>query len=532
MNRLRRLFRRRVPPDKVIGPELARDLAQLSVEMGRQIGLLLDRSGGVAAVVVGDNRGLLLPELGRHRGALTRLNGLRLVHTHLGPGGLDQEDINDLANLRLDLVAALTLRPDNSPPAIDLAYLLPQGQTGHGVERMFAPHPAALELDFTQFIHALEEELIRRQKAVTPVTGRDRAFLVSLAALPRTEAEERLLELEDLAGTAGLTVLDRFFFRPRDGRVGGALSPDRVRQINVQALQAGVDLLVFDQDLTPAQVARLAEQTELRVIDRTQLILDIFAQRARTREGKLQVEMAQLSYLLPRLTKKDTGLSRLTGGIGARGPGETKLEIDRRRVRERLANLKRQLEAVKSQRGLHRARRAKAGLPIVSIVGYTNAGKSTLLNNLTRSEVLAEDRLFATLDPTSRRLKFPRDRAIIITDTVGFIRDLPPDLLDAFSATLEELAGADLLLHVLDASSPRLARQAETVTGLLNRLELGRLPRLNVLNKIDLIPAATALALARRYDAVTISALEPATFPPLIQAIGRHLGWTDLWPAE
>ena len=515
-----------MPSDRVVGPELARDLALLSSEIGRQLGLLVDRAGEVDSVVVGDARGLFLPETGRMRGGLTRFKGLRLVHTHLGGEGLTQDDLNDLALLRLDMIAALLIQENNKvPPAIEAAYLLPDSREGEGMARLSAPHVAALDIDFAEFIHSLEEELARRQAAVTTTAGGDRALLISTSTVPRTEAEENLAELEELARTAGLKVVDRLFFRPRTAKSGHLLSHDRVRQLNVSALQLGADLLVFDQNLNPAQINRLTGQTELRIIDRTQLILDIFAQRAQTREGKIQVEMAQLNYLLPRLGHKNTAMSRLTGGIGARGPGETKLEINRRRVRERIDRLKNDLDTVKSQRGLHRTRRARAGLPVVSIVGYTNAGKSTLLNSLTRSNVLVENKLFATLDPTSRRLKFPQDRAIIITDTVGFIRELPPDLIEAFSATLEELGSADLLLHVLDASSERIEHHLRTVEDLLERLDRGCIPRLRVLNKVDLIDRDLADALSERYQAVALSALDPETFPPLIEAISGKLGW-------
>lgn len=499
----------------------------MSAEIGRQIGLILDRSGAVVSVVVGDGRRLLLPELRRQRGGLIRLSGLRLIHTHLAREALNQDDLNDLAHLRLDLIAALLVNEDGRPPAVEVAHLLPANDGGEGVARLSAPNPHTLDVDFSELIRSLEEELTRRQKAVQKTGRKDQAVLVSVSDAPRIEAEDSLNELEELSRTAGLQVLGRRLFRQRKGKSAHVLSQERVSYLNIQALQMGADLLIFDQDLSPAEISRLTEQTQLRIIDRTQLILDIFAQRAQSREGKIQVEMAQLNYLLPRLVKKNTMMSRLTGGIGGRGPGETKLEINRRRVRERIDRLKKELETVKAQRTQRRERRARVGLPIVSIVGYTNAGKSTLLNNLTRSQVLAEDRLFATLDPTSRRLRFPRDRAIIITDTVGFIRDLPSDLIQAFAATLEELDSADLLLHIIDASSPRFEDHVQTVEGLLAELDLARKPILRVLNKVDLIEPDLAANLARRFEAVALSALDPETFPPLIEEIQHRLGWTE-----
>jgi GTP-binding protein HflX len=290
-----------------------------------------------------------------------------------------------------------------------------------------------------------------------------------------------------------------------------------------QAFQRGADLLIFDQELNPSQRRSITDLTELRVIDRTQLILDIFARRAHTREGKLKVELAQMKYLLPRLTAEDSGLSRLTGGIGGRGPGETKLESDRRKARDRIHRLGKELEHVNRERNLRRIRRIQNALPIISIVGYTNAGKSTLLNGLTHSRVYVENKLFATLDPTTRRLRFPREREVIITDTVGFIRDLPKDLLDAFRATLEELKDANLLLHVIDLSHPRFEEQMEAVERILGDLGLQETPLLRVFNKADRVEPEIGEKIVGRYGGIGISALDTKTFAPLLRAMEAKL---------
>jgi GTP-binding protein HflX len=297
----------------------------------------------------------------------------------------------------------------------------------------------------------------------------------------------------------------------------------KLKDVVMNALQKGADLLVFDQDLTPAQARAIADVTEMKVIDRTQLILDIFARRAHSREGKIQVELAQLRYLLPRLSGAGTSLSRLGGGIGGRGPGETKLETDRRRVRDRIAHLERALMAFGRQRDQRRARRFRHKLPTVSIVGYTNAGKSTLLNALTGSQVSAEDRPFETLDTSSRRLRFPRDREVIVTDTVGFIRDLPKALVVAFMATLEELRDADLLLHVIDASSPRLDAQIDAVEQILSDLSLSHIPRIRALNKCDKLSPDEIAGLGRHYRALAISAVTPNTLGPLVETLSDAL---------
>jgi GTP-binding protein HflX len=290
-------------------------------------------------------------------------------------------------------------------------------------------------------------------------------------------------------------------------------------EIVLRALQCGVDLLIFDQELNPSQVRAITDVTELRVVDRTQLILDIFAQRAQSREGKVQVEMAQLKYLLPRLAVKDDALSRLTGGIGTRGPGETTLEVNRRRIKDRIAKLEEDLDILRKRRGLRRARRSGKAMPTISIVGYTNAGKSTLMNSLTHSSVFVEDKLFATLDPTSRRLRFPKDFEVIITDTVGFIRDLPKDLMEAFSATLEELREADLLLHVIDISNEQFEDQIAAVERTLGKLKLDSKAVITVFNKADLVPREFVERKVRRYKGVGVSAINPRTLEPLVLAM-------------
>jgi GTP-binding protein HflX len=297
----------------------------------------------------------------------------------------------------------------------------------------------------------------------------------------------------------------------------------KLEELSIMALHRGATLIVFDQELNPSQVRSIADRTEIKVIDRTQLILDIFAQRAKSREGKLQVELAQLKYILPRLVTKDTAMSRLTGGIGGRGPGETRLEINRRRARDRIRRLEKAVAIVQKNRSQQRRRRSKKGLPIISIIGYTNAGKSTLLNQLTQSRVLAEDKLFATLDPSSRRLRFPKDIEVIVTDTVGFIRDLPKELMAAFKATLEELENADLLLHVIDISNSRHPAQIRSVETILAELDLHRIPVIRVINKIDRIDGQQCQDSIRRLAGIAVSALDRSTLKPLTETMQAAL---------
>ena len=468
--------------------------------------------------MVGGPSGVWIPDLSAFRlGSGPRLRGLRCVHTHLKGEALSHEDLADLALLRLDLMAAIGVLESSLPGDIFLANLTPINEKEESW-RCWDPLPLAnLEVNALQIIQALEEEFRRSQRVREAGDRRDRAILVHASSAPKWAIEDSLNELADLADSAGVVVLDRLSQRRHQFHPRFLMGREKLVGLSITAFQQGADLLIFDQELNPSQMRSIADLTELRVIDRTQLILDIFAQRAHTREGKLKVELAQMKYLLPRLTARDSGLSRLTGGIGGRGPGETKLEIDRRKVRDRIHRLSQELENINRSREVRRVRREKNQIPVISIVGYTNVGKSTLLNALTKSQVYVEDKLFATLDPTTRRLRFPREREAIITDTVGFLRDLPKDLMDAFRATLEELRDADLLLNVIDISHPRFEDQMAAVEKILEDLGLKQIPILRVFNKADRVDRETAQRLSRAFDAVCISALRPETFPPLIE---------------
>lgn len=374
------------------------------------------------------------------------------------------------------------------------------------------------ELDFKVFIRSLEDEM-DRSRVIDRKDSRERAILVSASMEPRHVMEDTLEELRELARSSDMVVLDTVVQRLKEVNPRYLLGEGKLREIVINAMDKGATLLVFDQDLAPSQILAIADSTELKVIDRSQLILDIFARRAHSRDGKAQVELAQLKYLLPRLTGKGTALSRLMGGIGGRGPGEMKLEIDRRRIRERIARLERELTILSEARRQRRQRRIGNRVPIVSIIGYTNAGKSTLLNALTLSSTIVEDKMFATLDTASRRLRFPREREIIITDTVGFIRDLPADLLAAFKATLEELEDADLLIHLVDISSPRYEQHIYSVESILKDLKLEAKPRMIVFNKADRVQPDEAANIAARHGASALSAKRPETLAPLLKAV-------------
>ncbi|HEX7296012.1 MAG TPA: GTPase HflX, partial [Pyrinomonadaceae bacterium] len=506
LRRIEKLYTRRIPPSQVVTPELARQLSELSHETRRQIGVLVDRKGHVQYVMVGDNRRIELPDLKRVRVATGRFRGLRCVHTHLRGEQLTQDDLTDLALLRLDLMAAIDVDGDTGLPGlVRAAHLLPlhagdlENATAPDVYGFLEPKLAAhLDLDFLSFIDSLEDEMARNRHTARRAEVRDRTILVGVATGAIADAEESMAELAELASSAGVVVQDKIIQRRQAIDPRTVLGKGKLDELLIRSLQLGADLLVFDRELSPAQVRSLSEATDLKVIDRSQLILDIFAQRAQSKEGKIQVELAQLKYLLPRLIAgQDSAFSRLAGGIGGRGPGETKLETDRRRVRDRINRLEREIETQRQRRQERRKGRTRQSLPVISIVGYTNAGKSTLLNALTKSEVHAEQRMFATLDPTSRRLRLPREQEVIINDTVGFIRALPPDLLSAFRATLEEISESSLLIHAVDASNPRWPQQVQSVKRILADLKFADIPTLLALNKTDLVPRAELEGIAR-----------------------------------
>ncbi len=522
---LERLYRRKMAPAAIITPEAARALTEASAAIGRQVGLIIDRSGSVRIVLVGTNHDILIPDLSEHRLGSKRLRGVRFVHTHLRDQPLDREDLTDLALLRLDLIAALTVRSDGLPGTISIAHLVPQNPENRLYE-VLPPRPVhGLNVDALDLVTALERDMERLHRVVE-VVRKDRAILVSVSRSPRSEQEESIEELKELARSDAIHVLDTVIQRPHAINPRYLLGVGKLKELIIRSQQLGADLIVFDQNLTPAQVKAIGDITEMRVIDRTQLILDIFARRAHSGDGKVQVELAQLKYRLPRLSERSTALSRLTGGIGGRGPGETRLEIDMRRARDRIRRLEKQLQTLGRARDQRREKRVRSAIPIVSIAGYTNAGKSTLFNALTRAAVKAEDLLFATLDTATRRLRFPREREVVITDTVGFIRDLPEDLLGAFRATLDEMQDADLILHIVDISNSRFEQQMASVDAILGEIGLDRLPRVVVFNKTDLVNPLWARAIAHRFNGVLCSALDPGSFGPLLERIESEI-WKE-----
>lgn len=516
IKRLENIYRRRIPPEFLITHELARYICRLSREIRRQIGILINRQGKIAYVIVGDSKKIIIPHIGDYHAAPGRLRGLRCIHTHLDNDSLTRDDLTDLALLRLDMMVVVPSNLEGLPQHVQAAHIMPKRTTDAPYEILPPLNPSKLDIDCRVLIQALEDELAQDGPVQTADDGKERALLINVSSGLRSDAKQSLAELRELALSSGIDVIATIL-QQRNKTERLLIGPGKLQELAILALQKAATVIIFDQELNPSQIRTITDQIELKVIDRTQLILDIFAQRAQSREGKLQVELAQLKYLLPRLITKNTAMSRLTGGIGGRGPGETKLEINRRRVRDRIARLENALTSVRKHRKQQKAKRHKKRLPVISIIGYTNAGKSTLLNTLTKSHVLTENRLFATLDPSSRRLRFPKDFEVIVTDTVGFIKDLPKDLLAAFRATLEELENADLLLHIIDISNSHFEEQIKSVEKILSDLNLQHTATIRVLNKMDLVDHKICTRLSRQLDGTAISARSKSTLMPLIE---------------
>lgn len=523
---LEKLYKRRIQAQHIVSNEFATQLTFIADELRRVVAVLVDRKGRVEAVMVGDAQRVYLPDIGRQRVGGGRFRGIRLIRTTFSTeqrrAELAPDDLSDLAQLQLDMAISVAVGPGGYPGPVSWAHLVPENQDDTLWEISHANHPGEINVDFIELISELEGEFQRKSTGLIQ-TDHTPAMLVHVALPEGRSAEREIAEMFELSRTAGVELVDTITQQRQTPHPKYAVGQGKLEDLTQRALQRGVELLVFTRELTPGQLREIALATDLKVIDRTQLILDIFAQHAKSREGKLQVELAQLKYNLPRLSDKHTGMSRLTGGIGGRGPGETKLEINRRRARDRIRQLEKQIEQISRQRDLQRKQRQNNPIPIIDIVGYTNAGKSTLLNTLTSSDVLSEDKLFATLRPTSRKLVLPSHRPVVFTDTVGFIHDLPEELISAFKATLEELYYADVLIHVVDISDEACMEHKSAVERILYDMGAANKRRVLVFNKTDRIDEDKAASIARIHGAIPINALDKSTFTPLYEAIERAL---------
>lgn len=516
---------------QLVSQELAVKLADITEYINREISVYITRSGQIIEIAVGDNATVELPSFSGRRGA-GRLSGIRCIHTH--PGGnpyLSGVDISALKNNKYDAMVAIgVLSPDFTKSELTFGLITGIDSNENYTAECYGPYSIedAENINFVNTVSTIERILDKQTGTASLQVMSERAILIGME-WGRNDSlwtvDDSLEELKQLADTAGATVIKKFIQKRPKPDPAFFIGRGKVQELALYAQQENIDLCIFDDELSPAQQRNIESVMGIRILDRTALILDIFAQRARTNEGKLQVELAQLQYTLPRIMGKGLMLSRLGGGIGTRGPGETKLEVDRRRIRDRIAFIKDQIEKVKAVRSLHRSKRKKNNVFEVSLVGYTNAGKSTLLNTLTNSDIYAKDQLFATLDPTTRQLTLPNKQEIIITDTVGFIQRLPHQLIAAFRSTLEVVTEADLLVHVIDVSHELYKEQAAAVHEVLKEIGAESKPVITVYNKIDKLPPDSKLAdrLALEEDTVCISAAKKLNLETLQQMIETHL---------
>jgi GTP-binding protein HflX len=477
----------------------------------------------VRCVVAGEPEEITIPALSRFRALPSRLRGLRFVRTSAGKAEPDSDDIADLALLRLDTLSVLTGNVDGVINSLCTIHLMPPQPDRSDILIPYAvlsnTNPHQSPFDFRNFVEELEYEISSKTKALYVTKKKYAAILVGVFT-SREGVKERMAELSELAQSAEADVLDIITQIRADIHPRTVLGAGKLKEIMITALVKGADIIIFDNSLSPAQVKEISGLADINIIDRTQLILDIFAKRAVSNEGKIRVELARLKYYLPYLTLRDDAMSRITGGIDGRGPGETKMEIDRRRIADRISFLTGKLKKIERNRVTQRSKRVRHKLPVISIIGYTNAGKTTLLNTLTQSDAYADDRMFATLDTSSKRIRFPRERDVIITDTVGFIRDLPEDLAGAFKSSLEELYEADVLLHIADASSPYAGQHIKSVRTVLNELGIADKPTILAFNKTDLIEKnALEMLRADQPNAEFISAKDKKSLKGMINSL-------------
>jgi len=516
---LESIYEMEVPKDVFCTPELVDILCRITANINREISIYIDRKGDILDVSVGNVGQVSLPYM-RMRRSETRLNGIRCIHTHPSSSGrLSRVDLNSLMNMRMDAMAAIGVENGRYNQGY-AAFINPPGSH----EEITIEGPLSID-EFCSSIlmdHIyLRDKEIQHQKVVEVIEDeKERAVLVGLDS--DGEGADSVDELEQLANTAGAVVVGKVIQSRRVPDSATYVGRGKAEELALLCRANNANLVIFDDELTASQIRNLENIIGLRIIDRTALILDIFARRAISREGKLQVELAQLRYRLPRLTGMGIALSRLGGGIGTRGPGEKKLETDRRHIYRRIREIEKDLEKVKDRRQALRERRQKNRIPVVALVGYTNAGKSSLMNALSGSSVLVENKLFATLDPVSRSIELPNGQQALLVDTVGFINKLPHDLVEAFKSTLEEAIYADLLLHVVDSASPNLMDQIGVVEELLDSLGCNQ-PIITVYNKIDLLDEKQQLLLPVKKPVVYVSAINKVNLDKLIDAVTENL---------
>jgi GTPase len=543
IKQLRKLFNQRLPGDRLTTPEFAQKLAEISSAIGTPVSVYINRRGQVIRLGVGTPRQTQIPPLELPRYGAERLSGIRCITTQLKPEEPSEGSLTAMALQRLDALLILNItgsgfqkRGGGITGYIQdtyLAHLVPHPDVNWNVSEPLSLETVTDE-DFLDLVDGIEREYERTVNNQHLADDTDRVLMVGVKtdAVTSQRFVDGLEELIGLVETAGGEVLETVQQKRARPHPQTVVGEGKIQEIALTAQKVGANLIVFDCNLSPNQSRNLETQIGIRVVDRTEVILDIFAQRAQSAAGKLQVELAQLQYMLPRLTGRGLAMSRLGGGIGTRGPGETKLETERRSIQQRVYRLQHEVDQLQAHRSRLRQQRQHHDVPSVAIVGYTNAGKSTLLNTLTNAEVYIADKLFATLDPTTRRFNVPTNntgdvRQILLTDTVGFIHELPPPLMNAFRATLEEVTEADALIHLIDLSHPAWHSHIRSVMGILGEMPIAPGPSLIVFNKIDRVDSETLAQAEEEFpNAVFISAAERLSLETLRQRVGQLIAYT------
>jgi len=524
---IEKLFERQASVEDFVGAPLAVAIQDASIACGRRVAVLADRGGRVFDVVVGDGTTIDLPADLRRRMPAGRLNGFRLIVSTF-QAGLGLDDLETMRLYSFDAVVAVVNGQPGTTPVVQPAWPLPPG-SGDSFWEILAPaYPGRFVETFDTTIRDTETQLRRAASDNLLSPGgrkaRDAAIVVIPSFSRQDDLEWERSEMEALCYTAGVAVIETVVQRRQEPDPRYVTGVGKLKEVALKCLHRAADLIIFGVTLTPSQQRSISEVAGVRVLDRNQLILDIFARNAASAEGRLEVELAQLRYNLPRLSERDDAMSRLSGGIGALGPGETKLEMERRRARDRIHQLEQRILQEAGRRDLRRRKRGRQAEPLVAIAGYTNAGKSTLFNALSGADVVARDKLFATLDPTVRNVWLPPGANCLMVDTVGFIRDLPKELEGAFSATLEEIGRADIILQVADASDPHVVVQIQSVRRILGEMGHGEIPTVLALNKADLVgdPAVLA-ALSDETRGIPVSSLSRDGLAPLVKVLGEML---------
>ena len=504
VRQLETIYSRDISKSEIVSTFLAKQLNTISREINKVIGIIIDRRGKIVFVIVGDNKKLFIPDLGRFRGAGNRFRGLRLFHTRLNYEELNIDDLTDLYKLKLDMVSVLTMRPNGDPDLIYSVMIEPSAKESYKYLDPVSIHET--DISFISLIKEIEESFSKKVDELINVDQKENAIIIFVSNKSKKEIDNSIEEMKALAYSADINIL-RVIVQRKKPNPKTIIGLGRLDEILLLSNKLNCNLLIFNHTLAPSQLRTLTNYLDEKIVDRNMLILDIFAQRAKSNDGKIQVELAQLKYLSTRVSERANSLSRLTGGIGGRGPGESKLEVDKRRIQKRITLLSDKLKKIEKKRDLQRKKRVSGDSIMVSLLGYTNVGKSTLLNRITKSKAIVEDKLFATLDTTSKSL-FYDNKKLIISDTVGFIKELPKELFQAFKATIEEIKYSDLILHVIDPSDSDYLDKIKSVEAILNDLELITGKVVYVFNKIDLISKDELIFLKRLYPRAIFTSAE------------------------